>query len=239
MLYETCTAHRPPKSPPAATEWPRLLLRDVIWSEREPFRRCRGWCCCMTQQFSVFCPWRPWPLTFDLALQAPQSEGPNTSSMWIWRKSVQRFPIYFIHKQKNTDWRCHKQNLPQFTAWGNKALTCTYTFSHEAPTDLLKYWQQKSENEPYCRIAVASKRSERTFSVAGRPKEEPDANYRDNVDRLCLSMVLKTECYKLIGIYYWRRPCLADYGKTILHLQNRKYLTYSIVVRGGLSHGHG
>ena len=100
MLYETCTAHRPPKSPPAATEWPRLLLRDVIWSEREPFRRCRGWCCCMTQQFSVFCPWRPWPLTFDLALQAPQSEGSNTSSMWIWRKSVQRFPRYFIHKQK-------------------------------------------------------------------------------------------------------------------------------------------
>jgi len=24
------------------------------------------------------------------------------SSMWIWRKSVQRFPRYFIHKQKNT-----------------------------------------------------------------------------------------------------------------------------------------
>jgi len=30
------------------------------------------------------------------------SEGPNTSSVWNWRKSVQRFPRYFIHK-KATD----------------------------------------------------------------------------------------------------------------------------------------
>jgi len=43
-------------------------------------------------------------LTFDLYLdlQTRPSEGPNTSSVWIWRKSVQRFPRYFIHKPKKT-----------------------------------------------------------------------------------------------------------------------------------------
>jgi len=42
----------------------------------------------------------PWPLIFDL--QARPSEGPNMSSVWIWRKSVQRFPDprYFMHTQK-------------------------------------------------------------------------------------------------------------------------------------------
>jgi len=40
------------------------------------------------------------------------------SPLWISCKSVQQFPRYFIHKQKNTDcWR-QKQNLPQFTARG-------------------------------------------------------------------------------------------------------------------------
>ena len=47
-----------------------------------------------------FCFQWPWSLTFDLDLQTRPSEGPNTSSVWIWRKSVQRFPRYFIHKQK-------------------------------------------------------------------------------------------------------------------------------------------
>jgi len=39
-------------------------------------------------------------LTFDPDIQTRLSKGPNTSSVWIWRKSVQRFPTYFIHKQK-------------------------------------------------------------------------------------------------------------------------------------------
>jgi len=58
-------------------------------------------------------------LTFDL--QTRLSEGP--SSVWIWRKSLQRFPRYYIHKQKkSTDWLCQKQNLLQFTACGNISL---------------------------------------------------------------------------------------------------------------------
>jgi len=60
-------------------------------------------------------------LTFDLDLQNRPSEGPNTSLVWIWCKWVQQFPRYFIHK-KPTDWRCQKQNLPQFTACGNESL---------------------------------------------------------------------------------------------------------------------
>jgi len=39
-------------------------------------------------------------LTFDLRIQTPSSEGPNTYSLWIWCKSVQRFPRYLRHKQK-------------------------------------------------------------------------------------------------------------------------------------------
>jgi len=40
-------------------------------------------------------------LTFDRDLQTRPSEGSNTSSVWIWRKSVHRFSRYFIHKQKS------------------------------------------------------------------------------------------------------------------------------------------
>jgi len=36
-------------------------------------------------------------LTFDLDIQTYPRKGPNSSSLWIWRKSVQRFPRYFIH----------------------------------------------------------------------------------------------------------------------------------------------
>jgi len=39
-------------------------------------------------------------LTFDLDLQTRPSEGPNTSCVRIWCKSVLRFWKYFIHKQK-------------------------------------------------------------------------------------------------------------------------------------------
>jgi len=40
-------------------------------------------------------------LTADLDIHTRPSEGPDTSSVWMWRKSVQRSPRYFIHKQKN------------------------------------------------------------------------------------------------------------------------------------------
>jgi len=38
----------------------------------------------------------------DLDLQTCPNKGPNTSSMWIWCKSVQQFPGCFIHKQKKS-----------------------------------------------------------------------------------------------------------------------------------------
>ena len=59
-----------------------------------------------------------WPrsLTFDLGIQTLPSERSNTSSLWIWRKSVQRFQRYVTNKQnekkneKVTD-GAKKQNL--------------------------------------------------------------------------------------------------------------------------------
>ena len=62
------------------------------------------------------------PGDLDLDLQTRPSEGPNMSSMWIWCKTVQQFQRCFMQKQKATDWRRQKQNLPQFTACSNKAL---------------------------------------------------------------------------------------------------------------------
>ena len=56
----------------------------------------RGWRECTARFLSLV------TLTFDLDIETPLSEGPNTSSVWIWRKFVQRFPRYLIHKQKKT-----------------------------------------------------------------------------------------------------------------------------------------
>jgi len=39
-------------------------------------------------------------LTYDLDIQTRPSEGPNVSSLLIWRKSVQRFPVYLMHKPR-------------------------------------------------------------------------------------------------------------------------------------------
>jgi len=42
-----------------------------------------------------------WPLTLTFKL-IRERERSNTFSLWIWRKSVLRFPRYFIQKQKVT-----------------------------------------------------------------------------------------------------------------------------------------
>jgi len=85
-----CTAITPL---PATTQWSRLLLRDVICSERVTVHFKWG-----RNLFMV-------TLTFDLNIQTRPSEAPNAPSLWIWRKSVQQFPIYFINKtnKKVTD----------------------------------------------------------------------------------------------------------------------------------------
>jgi len=56
LFYQTQTAHRPPKSPPAATEWSYLLLLDVFCSERVPLRHCRGR---VIGAQRIYCPSRP------------------------------------------------------------------------------------------------------------------------------------------------------------------------------------
>jgi len=65
-------------------------------------------------------------LTFDLDIQTRPSEGPNTSFMWIWRKSVQRLPTYSIsYANKNTDWRCQNRTFRSLHACGNNDLSET------------------------------------------------------------------------------------------------------------------
>ena len=82
MFYQTYTACKSPKSPPTAAEW-----RHLQRAQR------------------AFCPypWWPWPLTFDLDIQTRPSEKPNTTSVRIWRKSVQQFATYLKHRQKDID----------------------------------------------------------------------------------------------------------------------------------------
>ena len=62
-----------------------------------PFRRSRG--DGIAQR--VFRPWWPWSLTFDLDIQTRSCQGQSTSSLWIWRKSLQPFTRYLIQKQKH------------------------------------------------------------------------------------------------------------------------------------------
>jgi len=58
--------------------------------------------CTVNGDDSAVCFFVPVTLTFDLEIQTLPSKGPNMSSLWIWLKSVQQFPKYFIHKQKKT-----------------------------------------------------------------------------------------------------------------------------------------
>jgi len=58
-------------------------------------------------------------LIFDPDLQTHPRDEPNTSSTWIWRKSIQRSrDISYTNKKHR---RRQKQNLPQFTARGNNS----------------------------------------------------------------------------------------------------------------------
>jgi len=72
----------------------RLLLDDITCSVR------------LTRRLTMHCQWGGKPpvltSTFDLDIQTLPSEGPSTSSLWVCRKSVQRFSICLKHKQKVT-----------------------------------------------------------------------------------------------------------------------------------------
>jgi len=47
-------------------------------------------------------------LTSDPDIQTRPIEGPSTSSMWIWHKTVQRLSRYVIHKQTETSQKAPK-----------------------------------------------------------------------------------------------------------------------------------
>jgi len=60
-------SNRRSPSPPDGTQWYRLLMRAACCARpsygARPTIHCQWG---ITQQFFVFCPWWPWPLTFDL-----------------------------------------------------------------------------------------------------------------------------------------------------------------------------
>jgi len=58
-------------------------------------------------------------LTFDLDIQTRPSQRPDTSSLRVWRKSVQRSPplAEIFHTQTKRHRERQKQNLTQFSAW--------------------------------------------------------------------------------------------------------------------------
>jgi len=77
----------------------------------------------------VFCPWWPWSLTFDLDIQTHPRGEPNTSSLWIWCKSVQHFPRYLIHKQKKLEAKDVLPNINRTLAamWVTLLPCCRFT----------------------------------------------------------------------------------------------------------------
>jgi len=57
----------------------------------------------------VFCLWWRWPLTFDLDIQTHPREGPNTSSLQVWRKPF-RVPetVHTQTKNKQNE-KCYRR----------------------------------------------------------------------------------------------------------------------------------
>jgi len=63
------------------------------------YRTCLTMHCHWGWLSSFFCLWWPWPLSSDLDIQTCPSEVPNTSSLWIWRKSFSRSrDVWFTNK---------------------------------------------------------------------------------------------------------------------------------------------
>ena len=86
VVRQAQLTHPGKDTPPQRSTRRACCLRDVICNEGSPFR----------PHSAFFCSWWRWPLTFDLDIQTHTSQGPNTSSLWIWRtedarKSAQRF----------------------------------------------------------------------------------------------------------------------------------------------------
>ena len=92
-------------------------------------------CCCMTifaasafhsiaaggdgSAQHIFCSWWPWGAVVMLDIQTRPSEGPNVFLVNL-AQIIQRFPRYFLHKQKSHRQR-QKQSLTQFIACGKYA----------------------------------------------------------------------------------------------------------------------
>jgi len=107
-----------------------LEAKDVLPNKQHAGRR-KG------RQMPFVCRWWPWPLTFDLDLQTRLREWPNTCSMWIWRKSVQRLRRHFIHKQKS-----HRQRQNRTFLSSLRVVMIINWY----PLGLLQHWLKGQKN---------------------------------------------------------------------------------------------
>jgi len=129
MFYRTQTALKPSKLPPGSNG---MVLSAGVWRYLQRARSIPsppGWWECTARFLSLA------TLTFDLDIQTLPSEGPDTSSQWIWRKSIQRFPRYLMHKQNEnvTDGARNRTLL----ACGNKpGLQCIKKKTHTKETSI-------------------------------------------------------------------------------------------------------
>jgi len=76
-------------------------------------------------------------LTFDLNLQTPPSEGPNTSSLWILHKSSGSRDISYRLQTKRHRQR-QKQNLTQFPGEGSISGQIIKGSTHTTPHALMR-----------------------------------------------------------------------------------------------------
>jgi len=96
-FFQTWTTCRPPKSPQPQGNGPVCCCLTLFAaSALQCIMQQNGW----WEYTARF--WSLVTLIFDLDIQARPSEEPNTSSLWIVRKSIQPITRYLIHKQTQT-----------------------------------------------------------------------------------------------------------------------------------------
>ena len=113
----------------------------------------------------------PGDLTFDLNLQTRPSEGPNTSSLWILRKSVQPFPRYLSDKLKKQEHQqACKTQIPPYGLTRSpspRILNALSTHDHIALMRASRDWSLRSQWTTNTAISETSVGSVKRFLVPG------------------------------------------------------------------------
>jgi len=88
-IYQTYTAHKPSSACTAVTPVGKAMVSSAAACSIWPMAH--AWLCIVSgDDLTVFRFFVPDDLDFDI--QTRPSEGPNTSSLWIWHKNIQTVP---------------------------------------------------------------------------------------------------------------------------------------------------